>query len=70
MALRGSRTSIRSLLVGALSFSAAALVSTSAVAPASAAESEATPATTSSIQSAPVKVRFLSLGIGKSIVAS
>jgi pilus assembly protein CpaC len=68
MALRGSRTSIRTLLVGALSISAAALVSASALAPASAAESEAAPATTSSIQSAPVKVRFLSLGIGKSAI--
>jgi pilus assembly protein CpaC len=68
MALRGSRTSIRTLLVGALSFSAAALVSTSTLAPASAAESEAAPATTSSVQGAQVKVRFLSLGIGKSAI--
>jgi len=68
MALRGSRTSIRTLLIGALSLSAAGLVSTATLAPASATESEAAPATTSSIQGAPVKVRFLSLGIGKSAI--
>jgi pilus assembly protein CpaC len=68
MARRGSRTSIRVLLICALSLSAAALATTSALVPASATENEAAPATTSAIPSASVKVRFLSLGIGKSAI--
>jgi pilus assembly protein CpaC len=68
MARRGSRTSLRTLLIGALSFSAAALVPISGVAPATAAESEAAPATTSSIPSVAPKTRFLSLGVGKSAI--
>jgi pilus assembly protein CpaC len=68
MARRGSRTSIRTLLIGALSFSTAALALTCAVAPVSAAESETAPATTASVPSVPAKVRFLSLGIGKSAI--
>ncbi len=68
MASRGSRASIRTLLISAVSFSAVTLAPTSSLAPAAAAESEAAPATTSSIPSTPAKVRFLSLGIGKSAV--
>ena len=68
MARRGSRTSIRTLLISALSFSAATLALTCGLAPAMAAEDEAAPATTSSIPSSPVKTRFLSLGIGKSTI--
>ena len=68
MASRGSRTSIRTLLIGALSFSVTALALISGVAPAAATESEAAPATTSSIPSIPPKTRFLSLGIGKSVI--
>ena len=68
MANRGSRTSLRTLLISALSFSAAALALISGVAPATAAESEAAPTTTSSITSASPKTRFLSLGVGKSAI--
>ena len=68
MASRRSRASIRTLLIGALSFSAAALVSISDLASAAAAESEAAPETTSSIPSVAPKTRFLSLGIGKSAI--
>jgi pilus assembly protein CpaC len=68
MASRRSRASIRTLFIGALSFSAAALVSISDLASAAAAESEAAPETTSSIPSAAPKTRFLSLGIGKSAI--
>jgi pilus assembly protein CpaC len=68
MASRGSRASIRTLLIGALSFSAAALVSISDLASAAATESEAAPETTSSIPSVTPKTRFLSLGIGKSAI--
>jgi pilus assembly protein CpaC len=60
MALRGSRTSIRTLIISALSFSAVAL------APASAAETDTAPETTSSVPGASIKTRFLALGIGKS----
>ncbi len=60
MALRGSRTSIRTLIISALSFSTVAL------APASAAETDTAPATTSSVPGASIKTRFLALGIGKS----
>ena len=68
MADRGSRTSIRTLLISALSFSATALALISSLAPAASTESDAAPATTSSIPSVPPKTRFLSLGIGKSAV--
>jgi len=68
MARRGSRTSLRTLLIGALSFSAASLAPISGLAPATAAESEAAPATTSSIPSVAPKTRFLSLGVGKSAI--
>jgi len=65
MASRGSRTSIRTLLISAVSFSAMALALIPGLAPAAAAESEDAPAATSSI---PPKTRFLSLGIGKSAI--
>ena len=68
MARRGSRTSLRILLISALSFSAAALAPISGFAPATAAESEAATATTSSIPSVAPKTRFLSLGVGKSSI--
>ncbi|MGC2178535.1 MAG: type II and III secretion system protein family protein [Bradyrhizobium sp.] len=68
MSCRGSRTSIRALLVSALSFSAAALALVSGFAPAAAGESDTAPATTSSIPSVAPKTRFLSLGVGKSAV--
>ncbi len=68
MANRGSRTSLRTLLISALSFSAAALALISSLAPAASAESDAAPATTSSITSASPKTRFLSLGVGKSAI--
>jgi pilus assembly protein CpaC len=68
MASWGSRTSIRTLLIGALSFSAAALALTSSLAPVVAAESDAAPATTSSIPSVTPKIRFLALGVGKSAI--
>ena len=68
MARRGSRTSLRTLIISALSFSAAALAPISGFAPATAAESEAAPATTSSIPSVVPKTRFLSLGVGKSSI--
>jgi pilus assembly protein CpaC len=68
MASRGSRTSIRTLLIGALSFSAAALAPISSVAPAAAAENENAPATTSSVPNVSTKTRFLALGIGKSVI--
>jgi pilus assembly protein CpaC len=68
MASRGSRTSIRTLLISALSFSAAALALVSGLAPVVAAESEAAPATTSSIPNVTPKTRFLSLGVGKSAI--
>jgi pilus assembly protein CpaC len=51
-----------------LSFTAAALAPASGLAPATAAESEAAPATTSSIPSVAPKTRFLSLGVGKSAI--
>jgi pilus assembly protein CpaC len=68
MASRGSRTSLRTLLISALSFSAAALASISVLAPATAAETDVAPATTSSIPSVAPKTRFLSLGVGKSAI--
>jgi pilus assembly protein CpaC len=68
MASRGSRTSIRTLLISTLSFSAAALALISDLAPAYAAESDSAPETTSSIPSIPPKTRFLALGVGKSAI--
>ncbi|MGA7074679.1 MAG: type II and III secretion system protein family protein [Bradyrhizobium sp.] len=68
MSCGGGRTPIRTLLISALSFSAAALALVSDLAPAAAAESETAPATTSSITSIAPKTRFLSLGVGKSAV--
>jgi pilus assembly protein CpaC len=68
MANRGSRTSLRTLLISALSFTAAALAPVSGLAPATAAETDVAPATTSSIPSAAPKTRFLSLGVGKSAI--
>src|SRR6202046_2186286 len=68
MALRGSRLSMRTLLVGALSLSAATLALLPALAPVAAAETETAPATTSGIPAVSPKVRFLSLGIGKSAI--
>jgi pilus assembly protein CpaC len=68
MASRGSRTSIRTSLISALSFSAAALALISSLAPTAAAESETAPATTSSIPNVTPKTRFLSLCVGKSAI--
>jgi pilus assembly protein CpaC len=65
MKCRGNRPLIRSILISALSFSAAVLA-LSAVAPAIAADGDTAPATTASVP--PVKVRFLGLGIGKSVI--
>jgi pilus assembly protein CpaC len=65
MKCRVSRLLIRKFLIGALSLSAAALALDAARAPAVAAESDDAPAVVSSI---PVKVRFLALGIGKSVI--
>ena len=66
MKCRGNRPLIRSILISALSFSAAAVLALSAVAPAVAADGDTAPATTASVP--PVKVRFLALGIGKSVI--
>ncbi len=61
----GSRLSFRAILIRALSFSAAALALNAALGPAMAAEADSTPLVTGSV---PTKTRFLSLGIGKSVV--
>ena len=61
MKFRESRLLIRNLLIGALSLFVAALT----LGPAVAAETDDAPSVVSSI---PVKVRFLSLGIGKSVI--
>ncbi|MGC1561248.1 MAG: type II and III secretion system protein family protein [Bradyrhizobium sp.] len=61
MKCRQSRLLIRNLLIGALSLFVAALT----LGPAVAAETDDAPSVVSSI---PVKVRFLSLGIGKSVI--
>jgi pilus assembly protein CpaC len=61
MKCRGSRLSIRAFLIAALSLSAAA----PALDAAAATETDEAPAVVSSI---PVKVRFLALGIGKSVI--
>jgi pilus assembly protein CpaC len=68
MASGESRTSFRNLLIGALSFAATSLPLICGFAPATAAESDAAPAITSSIPSIVPKTRFLSLGVGKSAV--
>jgi pilus assembly protein CpaC len=73
MASRESRPSIRTLLLRALPYSAViALALGSASAPALATETDPGPATVSSIPatvpSIPTKVRFLSLGVGKSVI--
>jgi pilus assembly protein CpaC len=66
MKCRGNRMLIGTVLIRALSFSAAAAMMLNPVlAPAVAAEGEAAPAVTGSI---PAKVRFLALGIGKSVI--
>jgi pilus assembly protein CpaC len=61
----GNRLSFRTVLIRLLSFSAAALALTAALGPAFAAEVDATPSVTGSV---PTKIRYLSLGIGKSVV--
>ena len=84
MARGGRRTSMRAVLISALSASAAALALVSGLAPAAAAESDIAPAaiitapastsrtadpvTTSAIPSPPAKIRFLALGVGKSAI--
>ncbi|HLX16917.1 MAG TPA: type II and III secretion system protein family protein [Bradyrhizobium sp.] len=65
MKCRGNRLSIRTVLIRALSLSAAAALALPAVAPVMAADSDTAPSITSSV---PVKVRFLALGIGKSVI--
>jgi len=65
MKSRGNRLSIRATLIHVLSFSAAALALNPAVAPAMAAELDTDASITASV---PAKIRFLSLGIGKSVV--
>lgn len=82
MALRGSRTSIRTQLISALSASAIVLALASGLTPAAAAESDAAPgpaiisvpatlshaADPATTSSIPQKVRFLALGVGKSAI--
>jgi pilus assembly protein CpaC len=65
MKRRGSRLPIRAALIAALSVAAAAPALDAGHAPAVAAETDDAPAVVSSI---PVKVRFLALGIGKSLI--
>ena len=65
MECRGNRLSIRTALICALSLSAAAALALPAVAPAIAADGDTAPSITSSV---PVKVRFLALGVGKSVI--
>ena len=64
MKCSGNRLSIRTTLIHVLSFSATALALNPALAPASAQEVD----TASITASVPAKIRFLSLGIGKSVV--
>jgi pilus assembly protein CpaC len=61
----GARLSIRTTLIHVLSFSAAALALNPALAPAVAAEMDTAAPTAASMSS---KIRFLALGIGKSVV--
>jgi len=65
MKFSGNRLLFRTVLIRVLSFSAAALALTPELEPAIAAEVDATPSVTGSV---PTKIRFLSLGIGKSVV--
>src|ERR1700724_252190 len=66
MKCRGNRLSIRTMVIRALSFSAAAAMALNpALAPAVAAESSITAPVAAGVQT---KVRFLALGIGKSTV--
>jgi pilus assembly protein CpaC len=65
MKRRGNRLSIRTILIRALSLSAAAALAFPAVAPVMAADTDSAPSITSSV---PVKVRFLALGVGKSVI--
>jgi pilus assembly protein CpaC len=66
MKCRGNRLSIRTILIRALSFSAAAALALNpALAPASAAEGSTAAPVAASV---PTKVRFLALGIGKSMI--
>lgn len=65
MKSRGNRLSIRTILIRVLSFSAAALALNPALGPAVAAEADITASVTESV---PAKIRFLSLGVGKSVV--
>jgi pilus assembly protein CpaC len=69
MASRESRPSLRTMFSRALPYSAmVALTLNSALAQAPAPETDAAPIITSSIPSTPPKVRFLSLGVGKSVI--
>ncbi|HET7490937.1 MAG TPA: type II and III secretion system protein family protein [Bradyrhizobium sp.] len=61
----GNRLSFRTVLIGVLSLSAAALALNPALGPAMAAEADTTASVTANV---PTKIRFLSLGIGKSVV--
>jgi pilus assembly protein CpaC len=61
----GNRLSFRTILIRVLSLSAAALALNPALGPATAAEADTTASVTASV---PTKIRFLSLGIGKSVV--
>ena len=84
MASGGRRTSVRTVLISALSASAASLALVSGLAPAVAAESDIAPATiitapastsrtadpvtTSAVPAPSARTRFLSLGVGKSAI--
>jgi pilus assembly protein CpaC len=69
MASRENRPSLRTMFSRALPYSAmVALTLNSALAQAPAPETDAAPIITSSIPSTPPKVRFLSLGVGKSVI--
>lgn len=61
----GNRLLFRTVLIGVLSLSAAALALNPALGPAMAAEADTTASVTANV---PTKIRFLSLGIGKSVV--
>jgi pilus assembly protein CpaC len=61
----GNRLSFRTILIRVLSLSAAALALNPALGPAMAAEADTTASVTANV---PTKIRFLSLGIGKSVV--
>jgi pilus assembly protein CpaC len=61
----GNRLPFRTILIRVLSLSAAALALNPALGPAMAAEADTTASVTANV---PTKIRFLSLGIGKSVV--